>query len=135
MSDEAFEGLDGLDGFEVVVTCTGAAVCVHVRGELDVASVDVLRTALDGALDAGAGDVDVDLSPTTFCDSTCLDVLFAAQRRLEGAGRRLRLVDPAPRVVRVLELSATRSMFDMAPPSRTASADAAGRSAAATAEA
>jgi anti-anti-sigma factor len=102
-----------VDAFDVLVTCAGATVSVHVRGELDVVSVDVLRTALDGAFVVGLGDVAVDLSQTTFCDSTCLWVLLAAHRRLEDVGRRLRLVDPAPRVVRLLELSATRNAFNI----------------------
>jgi anti-anti-sigma factor len=68
---------------------------------------------LDGAFVVGVGDVAVDLSETTFCDSTCLYVLLAAHGRLDDVGRRLRLVDPAPRVVRLLELSATRMMFNI----------------------
>src|SRR3954451_2951447 len=73
-----------------------AAVCIHVAGELDLATTDVLRKALADALAAGFGNVDVELSELTFCDSTGLCVLLAVQRELAAARRTLRLLDPTP---------------------------------------
>ena len=86
-------------------------VRIVARGELDLASGDVLRTALDAALAAGLDDVEVELSELTFCDSTGLCVLLAAQQRLQAAGRALLLVNPPPAMLRLLDLSATRDRF------------------------
>jgi anti-anti-sigma factor len=92
---------------------TGPEVRIHVAGELDLASVDVLRKALDGALAAGLGDVEVELSELTFCDSSGLCLLLTAQRNLKAAGRTLHLVNPAPGMLRLLELSDTRDLFEV----------------------
>ena len=72
-----------------------------------------MRKALDRALEAGVGDVELELSGMTFCDSTGLCVLLTAKRDAEAVGRRLRLVDPAPSVLRLLDLSSTRCMFEV----------------------
>lgn len=104
-----------LEGLQVLIRAAeaGDEVQIDVGGELDLASLDVLRKALDGALEAGLGDVEVELSELTFCDSTGLCLLLAAQRKLQAAGRTLRLVNPTPRMLRLLELSATRDLFEV----------------------
>ena len=104
-----------LEGLQVLTSAGGPgdAIRIHAAGELDLGSLDVLRNALDGALEAGLGDVEVELSEMTFCDSTGLCLLLTAQRTLNGAGRRLCLVNPAPAVLRLLDLSSTRQSFDI----------------------
>jgi anti-anti-sigma factor len=97
----------------VSVRCNGRTLCLTVAGEIDMASAASLRTALDGALQAGVGDVDVDLADTTFCDSVGLCVLLSAHRLLGHAGRVLRLVDPAPCIVRLLDLSVAGGTFEV----------------------
>jgi anti-anti-sigma factor len=62
-----------------------------VRGELDVATAPELARALDEAWAAG-GDVRVDLSATTFAESTVLRVLLRSADRARAAGRRLEVV-------------------------------------------
>jgi anti-sigma B factor antagonist len=104
-----FEGLQVM----TIAAGRGDTIQIHTAGELDLASRDVLRTALDGALEAGSGDVEVESSELTFCDSTGLCLLLTAQRNLNAAGRRLRLVNPAPAVLRLLDLSSTRQSFDI----------------------
>jgi anti-sigma B factor antagonist len=102
-----------VEDLTVVVSASGDTHRIDVRGELDLASREVLREALDGVLETGRGDVDVELSGMTFCDSTGLCVLLTAHRELRAAGRRLRLVNPAPAILRLLDLSATRSTFEV----------------------
>ena len=64
----------------------GVAV-VSAVGEHDVASAPRLRTAIDQAL-ADTGAVVVDLTPSTFVDSTVLGVLLGVRDRVgrEGGG-------------------------------------------------
>jgi anti-anti-sigma factor len=104
-----------LEGLQVLVRAhkAGDEVQIHVAGELDLASLDVLGKALDGAFEAALGDVQVELSNMTFCDSTGLCLLLTARRRLQAAGRALRLVNPTPGMLRLLELSATRDLFEV----------------------
>jgi anti-anti-sigma factor len=108
-----------LEGLQVLVGThrAGDEVQIHVAGELDVASLDVLGKALDGAFEAALGDIEVELSNMTFCDSTGLCALLTAQHRLQAAGRALRLVNPTPGMLRLLELSATRDLFEVRAPS------------------
>ncbi len=104
-----------LEGLQVLIRAgePGDEVQIDVGGELDLASVGVLRKALDAALEAGLGNVDVELSELTFCDSTGLCLLLTAQHKLQAAGRTLRLVNPTSGMLRLLELSATRDLFEV----------------------
>jgi len=103
------------DGLQVLVRAdeAGDEVQIHVAGELDLASLDVLGKALDCAFEAALGEVEVELSNMTFCDSTGLCLLLTTQHRLQAAGRALRLVNPTPGMLRLLELSATRDLFEV----------------------
>jgi anti-anti-sigma factor len=101
------------EGLQVLTAIGGAAIRVRAAGELDLASVNVLSEALDGALEAGIGDVEIELSELSFCNSTGLCALLGAQRELNATGRRLRLLDPAPNVLRLLDLTSTRQLFDV----------------------
>jgi len=82
---------------------------IDVAGELDVASSDDLRAALDAYVDGG-GDLTVDLSAVTFIDSTGLTVLVQANTLLSASGARLVVADPSPVVVRVFQLA---GLFDL----------------------
>ena len=77
-----FEGLQVM----TIAAGPGDTIQIHTAGELDLASLDVLGTALHGALEAGSGDVEVESSEMTFCDSSGLCLLLTAQRDL-NAGR------------------------------------------------
>jgi len=99
------------DDLEVVITRLGSGVHVSVSGEVDVASSTVLRTALSTGLEGSSGDVDVDMSRITFCDSVGLCALLAARLDLQSRGRAMRLVNPAPCVIRLLEVTATSELF------------------------
>jgi anti-anti-sigma factor len=85
-------------------------VCVRVAGELDVASAALLSEVLAAAVVSEVGDVDVEMSETTFCDSTGLTVLLAAERRLRRTGRQLRIVEASRSVRRLLALSGTHHL-------------------------
>jgi anti-anti-sigma factor len=68
----------------------------RVGGDLDVSTVGTLADALEPAVEGG-GDVTLHLGAVRFVDSTGLQLLMGAARRLEGRGR-LILVSPQPRV-------------------------------------
>ena len=91
--------------FHVVVSSDATSFRVQLRGELDLASVEVVREVLDAAIASGAGDVDVDMSATRFCDSVGLCALLTARSQLDRGGRRLRIVHASHAVHRMLELA------------------------------
>ncbi|MFD5144010.1 STAS domain-containing protein [Streptomyces sp. NPDC058401] len=84
-------------------------VLISPTGEIDVATVHSLRTALEQCLHEGVRTVDVDLSGVTFCDGRCLGVLLSAWWRITAAGGILRLHHPPPVLVRMIDI--TRSGF------------------------
>jgi anti-anti-sigma factor len=83
----------------------GSELLVAVAGELDLRTGETFRAHLDGAIVASPGDVALDLSAVTFCDSTALQSLIDAHDRLAAQGRRLRVVKPSRSVDRLLWLS------------------------------
>ena len=83
----------------------GSETRLEVGGELDLATIDALRDHLDVLIEAGTGAVFVDMSLVTFCDSTSLCALVAARQRLDEAHRSLTIVNPSPRVERLIRLA------------------------------
>lgn len=80
---------------------------LELRGRLDVAAATDVRLALAAAVDAGDGDLVLDLAGLEAVDATGLGVLVGAHRRAFRRGRTLVLHDaPAPvaRVLRVTRL-------------------------------
>jgi anti-sigma B factor antagonist len=83
----------------------GGIVVLALHGEADLHAAPLLRTRLDGAIDAGAPGIVVDLSDVPFLDSMALGVLVAGMKRLRATRRQLRLVAPRAEVRRLLELT------------------------------
>ena len=73
-----------------------------VVGELDLATAPELGEAVGAALEAGVPEVLLDLTPTSFIDSTGLSALMQAQSRCRAAGRLLRIHAPAGSEARVV---------------------------------
>ncbi len=83
-------------------------VLVAVHGEHDIASAPNLRTAIEEAFARSQGVV-VDLTPSTFIDSTVLGVLLSARERAQEEELGYAVVlEPAagdPAVRRILEVT------------------------------
>jgi anti-anti-sigma factor len=80
----------------------GVAI-VQPRGELDLATVETLRAALDGI--ERAGRVVLDLRGLSFIDSTGLRLLVALDQHAQRGGFQLALVMPPAPANRAIELS------------------------------
>lgn len=76
-----------------------------VHGEADLHSAPELRSRLRATIDGGAGQVVVDLSDTTFVDSTSLGVLLGAMKRLRKDHGQIRLVASRPEIRRIFEIT------------------------------
>jgi anti-anti-sigma factor len=84
---------------------------VRPPAEIDVANAEALRAELLAASPTGTSTVVVDMTGTAFCDSTGLNVLVRAHKRLEGAGGELRLVIREPTLLRIFTVTGMISMF------------------------
>ncbi len=81
------------------------APIVSVAGEIDLATAPSLREGIDDAVESGAVRVLVDLTETTFVDSSGISALLAARRRLARRNGGVAVVATNPAVVRMFELS------------------------------
>jgi len=91
----------------------GATVLV-VAGEVDMSTVQPLRTAIVQVLDRGAPELVVDLHAVTFLDSTGISVLVLGRRTATGTGARYRVVNARDMVARVLEVTGVRDFLSEA---------------------
>ncbi len=87
---------------------------VSVEGELDLTTAPRLKWMLLDTLQEGRSRLIVDLSATTFMDSTALGVLVVVNRRLEPSARMAILCD-RPVVLKIFELSGMDGAFTIVP--------------------
>lgn len=80
-----------------------------IEGEIDLATVDELKAAIDGALEADGSNLIVDLTKTGFMDSTGLKTLVVANRQFSDLGREFALAVAAGPISRLIDLSGIAS--------------------------
>ena len=95
----------------------GPRMVLAVHGEVDLATAPQLSRAIERA-DAFR-EIWIDLSATSFMDSTGLATLVGAYRSLAGGGRRLTVICPAGPVRRVFELSGVDQHLELLPDGAT----------------
>lgn len=83
----------------------GGWQCLAVAGEIDLATVPELETAVDSVFGANSHSLVVDLRETSFMDSTGLKALVMANRRFDESGRRFAIAVSGGPVSRLLDLS------------------------------
>jgi anti-sigma B factor antagonist len=91
------------DHYRVTLVVLDDEAVVRVAGEIDILAQEPLRSAIAEARSIGRRLV-VDLSETTFMDSTGLTVLLEAWRAQTDAGSEMILRSPSP---------AVRTLFDI----------------------
>jgi anti-sigma B factor antagonist/stage II sporulation protein AA (anti-sigma F factor antagonist) len=75
-------------------------VVAHLRGEIDLANVEEIRALLVAAVDQEVRGLVLDLSATTYLDSTGIRLLFELAQRLQARRQRVRLVAADAAIVR-----------------------------------
>ena len=79
---------------------------VRVRGEIDLSNARDVMDAIDRAVPSHASLIVVDLSDTSYVDSSGIAMIFRLAERLHYSRQELRLVVPADAPIRkVLELT------------------------------
>jgi anti-sigma B factor antagonist len=88
---------------------------IAVRGDVDLYSAPELRQRLDDLIGHGKTHVLVDLSETSFIDSTTLGVLVGAIKRLRVHGGRLALACDDPSILRVFGITGLDQVIGVYP--------------------
>jgi anti-sigma B factor antagonist len=102
--------------FDVVVSHTEGRTVASVRGEIDIATAPVLRSALTEAaggdhLGVGGVRLTVDFANVSFIDASGLGVLVGAARRARRDGSELVLRNPSPAMMRLLDITKLVDVF------------------------
>lgn len=95
----------------VSTSSQGGHAVVTASGELDLYTAPRLQAALAGLLREQVDRVVVDLSEVEFCDSTGMNVLLAAMKRLKEQGGIFELASPRPAVKRILQVTGLDTVF------------------------
>ena len=83
--------------------------CIVVEGEVDLATVEELENAIEQAFSRNSHPLVVDLSESSFMDSTGLKALVMADRRFEEDGRSFAIAVSGGPVARLIDLSGVES--------------------------
>lgn len=90
--------------FDISLMRDDRCTVVRVQGDIDVVSRTRFEETLFEVVDTGEPMV-VDMREVTFCDSTGLNALVAANRRAREHGGHIALVALPPRVQRVFRIT------------------------------
>src|SRR3954454_19483703 len=84
---------------------------VAVRGEIDLFTAPELKATLTDAIEEGKTRSVVDLSETTFLDSTALGVLIGAIKRLRSRDGRMTIVNTDQNIAKTFEITGLDQIF------------------------
>lgn len=97
--------------FVMSVCDLAGTMSIVLTGDVDAGAAPSIEARIREAIGAGPCDVTVDLSGTTFLDSSGLRVLLTAHRLVDDAGHRMRVLAPSPPVRRILEITGLDDHF------------------------
>jgi anti-sigma B factor antagonist len=86
---------------------------VAVRGEIDLFTAPEFKQHVSAPIDAGVPHVIVDLSGTTFIDSSSLGVLIGAHRRLKLRGGSLVIVCENEPIIKTFRITGLDGVFTL----------------------
>ena len=101
---------------DVQITVLDPGTRVALSGRLCAATVSQVRLALGDAVDAGVGDLVVDLAGVEMGDATGLGVLVGTHRRALREERRLVLCDVPKRIERLLAVTRLHRVLSVEQP-------------------
>ena len=86
---------------------------VAVAGEIDLFTAPEFKQRMAAPIDAGRANVIVDLTATTFIDSSSLGVLIGAHRRLKLRGGALVVVCDNEAIVKTFRITGLDGVFTL----------------------
>jgi anti-sigma B factor antagonist len=97
--------------FSTEITQDAGRTVIHVRGEIDIATCERLRDAIEPFM-APQQSIVLDLSEVQFMDSSMLNLLVQARGRLTADGGSLILRNPSPVARQLLSLGGLQDLLD-----------------------
>jgi anti-sigma B factor antagonist len=88
---------------------------VAVRGEIDLFTAPQFKDRMAVPIEQGRSHLIVDLSQTTFIDSSSLGVLIGAHRRLKLSGGSLVVVCDNDTIVKTFKITGLDGVFTLVP--------------------
>jgi anti-sigma B factor antagonist len=88
---------------------------VAIAGEIDLFTAPEFKQAVNAAIDSGGDGVVIDLTETTFIDSSSLGVLIGAHRRAESHGASLVVVCDNDAIVKTFRITGLDGIFRLVP--------------------
>jgi anti-sigma B factor antagonist len=106
--DELLEGED--EPISTEVRWDSGVCVVDVNGEVDLATIPILKVALDEAANSQEAAL-VNLSGVTYMDSSGFATLLEAARSLKQRGATLHLIGPNKNIARLMEITRLNTVF------------------------
>jgi anti-sigma B factor antagonist len=100
---------------------------IRMPDEVDITISDEVREELLAVLNQGASALVLDMTRTTFCDSSGVNALVRTRHRATASEAELRVATNSPAVLRVFGLVGLTQVIDVHPDVSTALASLAGR--------
>ncbi len=91
----------------------GDTAVLRIGGEVDLYTAPQVKEEILALIEAGVRRLVVDLSDTEYLDSTALGALVGALKRLREREGDLRLVNPRPRIQKLLEVTRLSKVFEV----------------------
>ena len=88
---------------------------IAVTGEVDLFTAPELKERLVELIDSGQRQIIIDLSETTFLDSTGLGVLIGALKRLRASDGELVIVNQEASIAKTFEITGLDQIFTIRP--------------------
>jgi anti-sigma B factor antagonist len=82
-----------------------------IAGEIDLYTAPRLQAEFTRLLENGPARIVIDMSGVEFCDSTGMNVLLSALKRMRERGGQLEVAAPRPAVRKILQVTGLDSVF------------------------
>jgi anti-sigma B factor antagonist len=97
--------------FSVTTERDEGIAIITLAGEVDLYTAPEFKQQLLRAIDEGFQTIVVDMTDTTFIDSTTLGVLVGGLKRLRPAGGQMSLVMTDPNILKVFDITGLDRVF------------------------
>lgn len=97
--------------FDITTEQAGDAQIISLQGEVDLYTAPEFKQQLLEAIATGAKEIIVDLSQTTFIDSTTLGILVSGVKRLRSIDGNLSLVSTNNDINKIFEITGLHRVF------------------------